>query len=144
MKYKIFLFVICLIALLAFQAKVVIPYVYDIAASDLFLEDSGDEMNRSSSSNPMTDSAFSQCNTYIANEVLSDFTISFPEKPINVFSLGNFRYVINADIDIQPADAASFTRRYVCRIQHSNDEDATGTADPENWSVDGLSGLDNL
>jgi hypothetical protein len=144
MKYKIVLFIICLVALLAFQAKVVIPYVYDIAASDFFLEDSGDEMNRSSSSNPMTSSAFNQCNNYIATEILSDATINFPEKPINAFSLGNFRYVINADIDIQPTDSASFTRRYVCRIQYSNDEDSSGTADPENWSVDGLSGLDNL
>ena len=144
MKRNLIVLIVGLIILLTFQAKVIMPFVQDIASSGLFLEDSGDEANRTSSSNLMTNAAFNQCNTHIANEVLSDDTISFPEKPINAFSLGNFRYVINADIDIQPADSASFTRRYVCRIQYTNGEDSTATADPENWSVDGISGLDNI
>ncbi len=144
MKRNFIVLIVGLAVLLAFQAKVIVPFVKDIASSDLFLEDSGDESNRISTSNLMTNEAFNQCNTYIANEVLSDDTVRFPEKPINAFSLGNFRYVINADIDIQPTDSASFTRRYVCRIKYSNDEDSTGTADPENWSVDGISGLDDI
>lgn len=144
MKFKFLLFVACLVVLLAFQAKVIVPYLYDIAASDLFLEDSGDKANRQSSSNDMTIAAFDQCNSYIANEELADYTVTFSEKAINAFSLGNFRYVINADLDVQPADSASVTKRYVCRIQYSNDEDNTGTSDPKNWSVDGISGLDNI
>jgi len=144
MKFKLLLFVVCLVALLAFQSKVIVPYLYDIAASDIFLEDSGDEANRQSASNTMTIAAFDQCNTHIANEVLSDYTVTFSEKAINAFSLGNFRYVINADLGAQAADANSVTIRYVCRIQYSNDEDSPNTADPENWSIDGISGLDNF
>jgi len=144
MKFKLLLFVVSLVALLAFQSKVVVPYLYDIAASDLFLEDSGDTANRQSSENAMTIAAFDQCNTYIANEELADHTVTFSEKAINAFSLGNFRYVINADLDVQPTDSASVTKRYVCRIQYSNDDDNTNTSDPKNWSVDGLSGLDNF
>lgn len=144
MKLKFLIFIGCLVALLAFQAKVIVPYLHDIAASDIFLEDSGDEANRQSTSNTMTIAAFNQCNAHIANEVLSDYTITFSEKAINAFSLGNFRYVINADLDIQPADAASVIKRYVCRIQYSSDDDNPNISDSENWSVDGISGLDNI
>ena len=143
MKFKFLFFIICLVALFAFQAKVVMPIVYDIVASDFFLEDSGDEVNRTSSSTLMTNAAFNQCNTYVANDVLSDHTITFPKSPLNAFSLGNFRYVINADIDIQPADAAVFTRRYVCRIQYDND-DSSEASNSDSWTIEGFSGLDAI
>lgn len=144
MKLKLLLFVICLVTLLAFQAKILTPFLYDIAASDLFLEDSGDEASRTSTTNQMTIAAFKQCNNYIANDILSDYSVTFAENPINAFSLGNFRYVINADLDIQPSDAAAFTKRYVCRIKYSNDDDNAGTSNPDDWSIEGISGLDNL
>lgn len=142
MKRNFVFLIIGLAILLAFQAKVVMPTIHDIAASDFFLEDSGDEANRMSADSLMTNAAFNQCNNYIANDELSDQTVSFSDNPINAFGLGNFRYVINADIEIQPVDSASFTRRYVCRIQYSNGSDTTGLSDSDNWSVDGISGLD--
>jgi len=143
MKKNIYILLIGLIILLAFQAKVVMPIIQDIATSDLFLEDSGDEANRTSSTTIMTDNAFTQCNSYIANELLSDDSISFSEKPLNAFGLGNFRYVINSDIEIQPNDSATYTRRYVCRIQYTEGDDTTALSDPDNWSIDGISGLDD-
>ncbi len=143
MKFKFLFFVAALVALFAFQAKVVMPIVYDIIASDFFLEDSGDDANRVSASTQMTNAAFNQCNNYIASDVLPDHTLTFPKSPLNAFSLGNFRYVINADIDIQPVDAASFTRRYVCRIQY-DDDDSSEASNPDDWSVEGFSGLDDI
>ncbi len=141
MKRNLIFLIIGLALLLAFQAKVVMPMIYDIAASDFFLENSGDETNRMSADTTMTNAAFTQCNTYIANEELPDQTVIFSEKPINAFGLGNFRYVINADIEIQPADSEIFAKRYVCRIVYSKGSDTTGISDPDNWSVEGLSGL---
>jgi len=120
------------------------PFVKDIATSDLFLEDSGDELNRTSTQNLMTESAFNQCNAHIATEVLPDTALIFPLHPINAFSLGNFQYVINADIEISPLNAATFTRRYVCRIKYLNGSDNTGVSNADNWSVDATSGLDNI
>jgi len=143
MKKNIYFLIGGLALLLAFQAKVVVPIVYDIAASDFFLEDSGDEANRTSSTTLMTDNAFTQCNSYIANELLSDDSISFAEKPLNAFGLGNFRYVINSDIEIQPNDSAAYTKRYVCRIQYTEGDDTSGLSEPDNWSIDGLSGLED-
>jgi hypothetical protein len=143
-KNKIFLFVICLIALLAFQYKVVMPVLYDIAASDFFLEDSDDKLNRVSTNTLMTDNAFSQCNSYIANELFPEHSFTFPEQPLNAFSLGNYRYLINADIEILPADAASFTKRYACRIKYENEDDTSDLTDISNWSINGVSGLDDI
>ncbi len=144
MKSKIIIFIVVLVALLAFQSKVIMPVLYDIAASDLFLEESGDEKNRTSSVNDMTTAAFNQCNNYIEKELLSEQNILFSDTPLNAFSLGNFQYVVNADIDVQPTDGASFTRRYACRIKYSYDEDSSGVSDPANWSIEGISGLDNI
>lgn len=142
--YKVALFLVSLIGLLVFQSKVVMPFIQDVASSDLFLEQSGDEQNRLSSSNIMTESAFSQCNNHVATELLSEMNFSFPIKPINAFSLGNFQYVINADIEIVPTDSAAFTRRYVCRIKYEEGSDQSGLSNSENWSINAISGLDNL
>ncbi|MCK5121273.1 MAG: hypothetical protein KAQ91_04785 [Methylococcales bacterium] len=144
MKNKAFLFIIALIALLVFQAKVVMPFVQDIASSDLFLETSGDEMNRVSDQNQMTIEAFRQCNSYISTEVLPSTSLTFPEHSINAFSLGNYQYVINADLEISPDNAAAFTRRYVCRIKYLNGSDNSEVSVADNWSIEATSGLDNI
>ncbi len=144
-RYKVILFVVCLVGLIALQAKVIMPWVYDIAASDLFLEESDDvaELDKSISTD-MTSYAFDQCNLYIANELGTDFSTSFSSKPINAWGLGNYHYVINADIDLTPSDAQSFTRRYVCRIKYNKGNDQSGVTSPDNWTVEGVSGLDEL
>ncbi len=143
MKNKVILFVICLVALLAFQAKVVMPLVQDVASSDPFMEDSGDEKNRASEITPMTEAAFDQCNQYIANEN-PDFNFTFSTQPINAFSLGNYRYIVNADVDILPENDQLITRKYVCRIQFQDNSDTPNTNDPENWNIEGISGLNDL
>lgn len=143
-KYKIALFVVCLVALLAFQSKVILPVVYDIVASDLFLEDSGDDAIEYSVTTDMTGYAFDQCNMYIAKDLGSDIAVTYSAQPVNAWAIGNFQYVINADIDIMPPNEQPFTRRYVCRIKYDNGDDQSGATDPDNWSVSGISGLDNL
>ena len=146
MNKKFIFFIICLVALFAFQSKVVMPLIYDIVASDFFLVDSGDEKNRISTSNLLTNSAFDQCNKHIENEFSPENTITFPDHPLNAFSLGNFQYVINADIEILPTDGSGipFTRKYVCRINYLEKNDQSVISNSENWYVDGLSGLDDI
>ncbi|KAF3981252.1 MAG: hypothetical protein HFP81_07685 [Methylococcales symbiont of Hymedesmia sp. n. MRB-2018] len=141
---KFFLVILFAVALFAFQSKVVMPVVYDIVASDLFLEDTGDEKNDLSSSNIMTMGAFDQCNNYIANELLSDHTLIFQETFVNAFGLGAHQYVLNADVEIQPSDAPVFTRRYVCKIKYSEGNDTSGINISDNWSIIGISGLDDI
>ena len=142
MKKRVILFIIALAALLAFQYKLVIPFVRDIASSDLFLEDTGDELNRFSADTLMTDAAYQQCNFYVVNEFFTDQSINFTAKPINAFGLGAYRYIINADIEIMPKDEANYNKRYACRIKYENEGDTTGLSEPDNWSVEGISGLE--
>ena len=142
MNKKLLIFVLGIIILLTFQAKVIMPIAEDIASSGLFLEDTGDEENRFSSTNVMTNNAYQQCNTYITNELDTDLMLTFTETPLNAFSLGGFQYVINADIEISPPDSAAYNRRYVCRIKYLNGDDKTGINNIENWEVTGISGID--
>lgn len=143
-RYKIALFVISLIVLLAFQSKLVMPWVYKIVASDLFLEDSGDTGSQIPVSTDMTRSAFSQCNAYVAKDLGSKFSVVFPKDPINSWAMGNYEYVINADIQIAPAGSAAITKRYACNIKYKNKADKAGVSDINNWSVNGISGLSDF
>lgn len=141
---KLILFVVFAVALFAFQTKIVLPTVYDIVASDLFLKDTGDYRNDLSTTNLMTMSAFDQCNNYIANEILPDSTIVFSDSFTNAFGLGDHQYVLNADLEIQPEDGPVYSKRYVCKIRYSEGTDISGINVSDNWSVVGMSGLENL
>ncbi|MCK5830289.1 MAG: hypothetical protein KAH20_08305 [Methylococcales bacterium] len=142
-KKKILILVIGIIALLSLQAKVVMPLIYDIAASDLFLEDTGSEKNRISSSTSMTDNAFEQCNLYITTETFPDSPITFSEKPIGAFALGNYEFIINSELEISPPDEAAYTQKYACKIKYLNKDDLSNISNPESWSISGISGLDS-
>lgn len=143
-KNKLLILVIGIAVLLAFQAKILMPIIYDIVATDIFMEDNGDDPNRFSSSTAMTDNAFQQCNKYIATEMHSDYTFVPSDQALNSFGLGNFEYLINATIDVQPTDGAGYTRTYACRIKYNDKDDTSGVNDLDNWSVSGISGLDDL
>ncbi len=145
-RTKVILFVVCLVALLVLQYKVIMPAVYKVVSSDLFLKDDDSNSDLNSIADQMQGYAFDQCNNYIANTLDADeMSASFVSKPVNSWSIDTNQFVINADIDLIPANAPSFTRRYVCRIKYTTDSsDFAETSNPDNWSVDGISGLDNL
>lgn len=145
MSYKFFIFIIILVGLFAFQAKIIMPFAEDIAASDLFLFDSGDDASRYSTETSMTNVAFDQCNMYIATELLPEKQLTFAEKPISSFKLGNYQYLINSEIEALPStDDTGFIKKYSCQIRYTEEDDATDLNNPENWSVSGISGLDGL
>ena len=144
-KKKIILFAIALAGLLALQIKFLLPWMYDIAASDLFLVESEDNANPMPISNDMTELAFTQCNSYINSQLdASETSASFASQPTNAWSIGNYEYIINASVEIATKDAPSNTYQYVCRIQYENGDDLSGASNIENWSVDGLSGIPDL
>jgi hypothetical protein len=144
MKNKLLILVIGAAVLLIFQAKVLMPVIYDIVATDLFLEDSGDDPNRISTSTEMTGHAFTQCNKYISTEMFSDYQFIFSDKPTSSFGLGNFEYIISAMLDVQPEGEASYTKKYSCRIKYDDQDDIAGINDLDNWSVNGVGGLNDL
>lgn len=143
-KYSILIFIVGLATLLLIQKEVIMPFVYKVVQSDLFLIDSKDQGGQDPISTPLTGLAFMHCNSYIKSKLGPDVSISFPEKPLNAWSLGNYQYVINAEIDITSATASTITKKYACRINYKNGDNEEGSLDFANWSIEGLSGLDPL
>lgn len=143
-KYRTLLFIAGLAILLLSQYKVIMPFIYKVAASDLFLVDSKDQASQLPISTPLSDIAFMHCNNYIKSELGPDVTITFPEKPLNAWTLGNYQYLINAEVTITSDTAKTSTKKYACRITYNNGDNEEGALDFENWSIIGLSGLDDI
>ena len=143
-KKKIILFAVCLAGLLALQIKIFMPWMYEIAASDLFLVESKDEANPMAISNDMTAIAFSHCNSYINSKIDSENSASFASQPTNAWSIGNYEYIINAEVDIASKDSPSTIYQYVCRIQYENGDDISGANNIDNWSIEGITGIPDL
>ena len=141
-KHSLIAILVGLGLLLLMQQKVIMPLVYDVVSSDLFLVDSKEEASQYPVSTHMTESAFNQCNKYIKTEMDPKKTIAFAEKPINSWSEGNYNYLINGEVTITDEATNVSTKKYACRISYNKKEDESGLNDPENWTVNGLVGID--
>lgn len=139
-----FILVAGVVAILVFQYKAIIPFAETVATSDLFLYDSGDEGSRMASQTEMTNYAFIQCNKEIRNEIDDDIQITLPSEPLKSWSLGNYRYLINADIEVTKEDGTSTFYKYACHIEYDEGSNLEGVMDLNNWSMHGLSGLSDL
>ncbi|MGZ8191234.1 MAG: hypothetical protein ACXW1W_10815 [Methylococcaceae bacterium] len=142
-KYRLLLLIAGTVVLLFSQYKIVMPLVYDVIKSDLFLVDSEDKASQLPISNNLTEIAFLHCNNHIKSELGADASVTFQEKPINAWSLGNYEYIINGEASITNSTSEVSTKKYACRIIYDNGDNAEGAEDFENWSIVGLSGLDN-
>jgi hypothetical protein len=140
-KYSFLILAAGLVILSVTQSKLIMPYVYDVIKSDLFLVQSKDEASRFAISTQMTEVAYQQCNTYIKSGLKADESMSFPEKPLNAWSLGNYDYVISAEVGVTTGTSGTVTKQYACRISYDDKDDEKGVLDFNNWSVSGVSGL---
>jgi hypothetical protein len=143
-KSSILIFIAGIAALLLIQKDVIMPLVYKAVQSDLFLVASNDQGGQTPISTPLSELAFKHCNTHIKSKLGPDASISFHEKPLNAWSLGNYQFVINGEIDITSPTANTVTKKYVCRINYKNGDNEEGSLDFANWSIEGLSGLDSI
>lgn len=143
-KYNTLLLIIGFAALLLTQQKVVMPLIYDVIKSDFFLVDSKDQASQLPISTHLTDLAFMHCNKYIASKFDTNSSVTFAEKPINSWSLGNYQYVINAEANVTENSKIPSVKKYVCRITYKNGDDQNGIENFDNWTINGVSGLDNL
>ncbi|MEQ1485395.1 hypothetical protein [Methyloglobulus sp.] len=142
-KYSLLFLILGIATLLLITQKVILPLVYEVVKSDAFLIQSKDQGSQLPISNSMTDLAFMHCNNYIKSELGEGVSLSFPEKPLNSWSLGNYEYVVNAEINITSA-ANTATKKYACRIAYENGDDLEGANDFDNWSIEGIDGIDEI
>jgi hypothetical protein len=137
---KLAFLLLCLGGLFAFQRDAVMPNVYKVISSDLFLVDSDDLGDNIAITNSMAGYAHRHCNDYLRNEYGEDYRLTLAENAINTWDLGNHDYVVNSELTAQPKEGPSLVKKYVCRIRH-DDDDANNF---DNWSLYGVSGLDDL
>lgn len=142
-KMKIFALFASVIALVMFQRELLIPLAKDAAKSDLFLIESKDQGSMITQSNEMTQFAFQHCNTHLKADLDPKTVLTLPEKPLNAWSLGNYEYVVSAEADVSHDGDVAKKHKYVCRISFKNGDDTSGAKEFENWSLDGLSKVDD-
>ncbi len=143
-KHPLIALVISLALLILFQNMVVMPIVNDVIKSDAFLVDSKDQGSQLAISTELTTIAFVHCNNYIKSELDSDIAVTFNDKPVKAWSLGNYQFLINGDIQIADPSGNMATKRYVCRITYDKGDDQEGVLDFDNWTLVGLSGIEGL
>ncbi|NOT11651.1 MAG: hypothetical protein HOP23_07465 [Methylococcaceae bacterium] len=142
MKKYIFLILIAgLAVLILFQQKVIMPIVLDVVKSDAFLVENKDLASQLPVSTSLTNFAFIHCNDYIKSELGSDITVTFADKPLNIWTLGNYHYVVNAEITVSDNNADTSTKKYACRIDYKNGDNEEGSSDFNNWSIEGVDGI---
>lgn len=140
-KHRILAILLALSALLLTQYKAVMPFVYYVVSSDLFLVDSNDKASQLPISNDMTNLAFTICNDNIRAKIGNN-QITFPPKPSNSWSFGNYQYLISSEYTITDQSTNQLTtKKYTCRITYKNGDDLSGSNNPENWSLDGIDGI---
>lgn len=142
-KYSLIFLIIGIAVLVLITQKIILPLVYEVVKSDAFLIDSKDQGSQLPISNSMTDLAFKHCNNYIKSELGPDVSITFSDKPLNAWSLGNYEYVVNAELNMTgPSNTTS--KKYACRIAYANGDNLDGALDIDNWSIEGIDGIDGL
>lgn len=137
-KYPILLFITGLVILIGLQSEVIMPLVNKVVQSDLFLVESKDEASQMPISNTMTAIAFEHCNSQIKSKIKSDVLVSFSQNPINVWSIGNYQYIVNAEYSTTEGDQTT-KNKYACRITYKNGDAIEGANDLNNWEIEGLS-----
>ena len=145
-KYGIFVILIGFGLLLVTQQKLIMPLIYNVVKSDLFLVESSDKGSQLSISTPLTDFAYKHCNEYIKSELDEGTVVEFNEKPINAWSLGNFQFVVNGELNVTSAKDAGVVgiKKYVCRIHFGEGEHQEKAGDYKEWDIEGLTGLESI
>lgn len=143
-KHPFIVLIAGLALLILFQKLVVMPIVNDVIKSDAFLVQSKDQGSQLPISTELTSIAFMHCNNYIKSELDSDMSVTFADKPIKAWSLGNYQFLINGDIHITDKSGNMTTQKYVCRITYDKGDDQEGVLDFDNWTLVGLSGIKGL
>jgi len=119
------------------------PVVLDVVKSDAFLVENKDLASQFPINNSLSNLAFLHCNNYIKSELGPEASISFSEKPLNVWPLGNYHYVVNAEASISNDTAGMQTKKYVCRINYKKGDVQEGATEYDNWSIEGIDGIDS-
>ena len=136
-KYRILILVAGLLLLSISQQQLIMPIIYDVIKSDAFLVDSKDKGSDLPVATPLSNIAFMHCNNYIKSKSPADAAISFTEKPLKAWDIGNYQYMISAEINTA-GSSGTVTKKYVCRITYNNGDNEEDALKIDNWSIVGV------
>ena len=68
--------------------------------------------------------------------------MTFPEKALNAWTLGNYEYLIHGEFGVTDKASNTGNKKYTCRIMYKNSDDQEGILDFANWSIVGVSGVE--
>ncbi len=136
-KYRILILVVGLVLLSLSQQQFIMPIVYDVIKSDAFLVDSKDKGSDLPVATPLSNIAFMHCNNYIKSKSAADTSISFPEKPLKAWDIGNYQYIISAEMNTT-SSAGTVAKKYACRITYNNGDNEEDALKIDNWSIIGV------
>mgnify|MGYP006292157401 CR=1 FL=1 len=140
-KHRIMILIGGLLLLSISQQQFIMPVIYDVIKSDLFLVETKDQGSQLPISTPMSNIAFTHCNNHIKSTLPTDTTISFADKPVKAWDIGNYQYVINGEAKVTTGSAVAVTKKYVCRITYDEGDNQEGVLDIKNWTIVGVSDL---
>jgi hypothetical protein len=135
-KYRLLIFAAGLLLLSISQQKFIMPFVYDVIKSGLFLVDSKDNGSNYPISTPLSNIAFTHCNNHIKSTVAPDTVVTFAEHPLRAWSLGNYQFMISSEIKIGQEN-----KKYVCRITYNKGDNEEDALNIKNWTIVGVSDL---
>ncbi len=133
-KYRLLLLVVGLLVLTISQQKLIMPLVYDVIKSGLFLVDSKDKGSDLPISTPLSNIAFTHCNNHIKSTHPADTVVTFAEQPLRAWSLGNYQFMISSEIKIGQEN-----KKYVCRITYNKGDNEEDALNIKNWTIVGVS-----
>ncbi len=133
-KHRLLIFVVGLLLLSISQQKLIMPFIYDVIKSGLFLVDSKDQGSEFPISTPLSNIAFTHCNNHIKSTVSPDTVVTFAEHPLKAWSLGNYQFMISSEIKIGQEN-----KKYVCRITYNKGDNEEDALNIKNWTIVGVS-----
>lgn len=131
--YSIPLFILFIVGLYASLNKIIVPFVMDVAKSDLFFEKEDESEELGKISNERTGFAFDQCKSAMkeANHVPDGSR--FADAEYEAWALGGKTYLIRSHVGVS-SESGLVDRKYACKIKFAGGD----MGDAGNWSVLGV------
>lgn len=128
-KLSPILLILFVAALYAVLSKAIIPFVEQVAKSDLFLEKAAEfeEKDRSSV-------ALLQCNDFVREELGSAKAVQFETHAYKSWEISSGRYLVTSQVTAEDESGKPVRKNYACNVQYQGGDET----DHSHWSLQGL------
>jgi hypothetical protein len=133
-KYSILFLILFIILLYAILEKAVIPFVMDVAESELFFENAAEEEQLGNVRNERTDFALMHCKNSIKEDGMLPENADFLNSKYDAWALGNRTYIVRSGVTVMDPEKGHVDRKFACKIRLVEND----PTDFKNWSILGI------